>query len=203
MGKWRKAILKFIAGWVGERREKYGEVGAYAVAVGILIVGLNIWEHADFLAGKREGFQIVLGAVLDVLLSPAFGYTLFFVGGVGLIGLHFYDKKQRGFSSTTPSNDLWPDEQRLAVLQKRAKEGEAFLAQALATAQPAQLSGPLYDWHQELKDDFARMPKPWATHLVSQSEVKWDSIQSLRKYLEVQISQLNLLWKQLPKGEGR
>lgn len=91
--------------YVGQRREKYGRAGVLAVVGGALLLLLNSWQSLEFLVGKREGFAVVAGAVLDFVLSPGFGVALVAAGAAGVVGLHFYDKSRREQGATSlPTN---------------------------------------------------------------------------------------------------
>jgi hypothetical protein len=96
---WTRSV---VATWVGVRREKYGTVGVVLAVLGFWVL---VWERADFFAGKRRGIEVVVGAILDLVFSPGFGYSVMGLGVALVVGLHFYDAAQRAEVDSVPKRN--------------------------------------------------------------------------------------------------
>ena len=81
--------------WVGPRREKTGEVAVWILVASALLRVFDLWQRLDFAVGHRSAFLTVGNAALRVLFSPVLHYLAFVLAGMFLVGLHFYDKRQR------------------------------------------------------------------------------------------------------------
>lgn len=84
-----------ITDWVGKKRERWGNAFVFLAVGGLALRGLDAWQGLEFLAGKRQGIETVIGSVADFVISPGFGWGLVILGVAGVVALHFYDQRQR------------------------------------------------------------------------------------------------------------
>jgi hypothetical protein len=91
--------MGIVGKWLSEKLEShrrlFGRFAVVTLTISLIAYGVNLWQGADFLAGKREGFAHVVAQVGRVALSRWIYVPLFLLSGLALIGLHFHDVRER------------------------------------------------------------------------------------------------------------